>query len=91
MVFFVCEVSIVISKKDLMFSSYDHEKANERIEKHLGNYIYIARLKPCKSAVWDKLLERWIIEWKDEATEKQVKEFGLVYVRRGNLNNGNNK
>ena len=81
----------MISKKDLMFSSYGHEKANERIEKHLGNYIYIARLKPCKRAVWDKLLERWVIEWKDEATEQQVKEFGMVYVRRGNLNNGNNK
>ncbi|WP_315307394.1 hypothetical protein [Enterococcus devriesei] len=78
----------MISKKDLMFSSYDHEKANERIEKHFGNYIYIARLKPCKRAVWDKLLERWLIEWKDEATEQQVKEFGLVFVRRGNLMTG---
>lgn len=85
MVFFVCEVSIVISKKDLMFSSYDHEKANERIEKHLGNYIYIARLKPCKRAIWDKLLQRWLVEWQYEATEQQIKEFGLVFVRRGSL------
>lgn len=75
----------MISKKDLMFSSYGHEKANERIEKTLGNYIYIARLKPCKRAVWDKLLQRWVVEWKDEATDKQVKEFGMVFVRRGSI------
>lgn len=75
----------MISKKDLMFSSYGHEKANERIEKTLGNYIYIARLKPCKSAVWDKLLQRWVVEWKDEATDKQVKEFGMAFIRRGKL------
>lgn len=75
----------MISKKDLMFSSYGHEKANERIEKHLGNYIYIARLKPCKRAVWDKLLQRWVVEWKDEATDKQAKEFGMAFIRRGKL------
>lgn len=75
----------MIGKKDLMFSSYGHEKANERIEKHLGNYIYIARLKPCKSAVWDKLLQRWVVEWKDEATDKQVKEFGMAFIRRGSI------
>lgn len=75
----------MISKKDLMFSSYDHEKANERIEKHLGNYIYIARLKPCKRAIWDRLLQRWVVEWQYEATEQQIKEFGLVFVRRGSI------
>jgi len=74
----------MFDKRDLMFSSIEHEKANERIEKELGNYIYIAKHKPCKNASWDRLLQRWIVEWEREASAGQMRDYCMVFVRRQN-------
>lgn len=63
----------------------EYLEAEDRADETFGSYVYIARLKPCKSAVWDKLMQRWVVEWQYDATEQQIKEFGLVFVRRGSL------
>jgi len=78
-------VSIVFDKKDLMFSSVEHEKANERIDKTFGNYLYIARHRPSKKAEWSLTLGRWLVSWEYEATEEQMKRYGMKYIGRSKL------
>lgn len=77
----------MITKRDLMFSSWEHEKANERIEAAWGNYIYRCFDCPTMDAVENVFYHNgyWYVEMKREATQVERDKFVMAYDGRGNL------
>lgn len=66
----------MITRRDLVFSDWRIEKANERLEKHFGSYIYASKRMPDSKSVanvyWN---DKWYIEYLYEASDKEIAKY----------------
>lgn len=77
----------MITKSDLFKSSWDYEKANEDIEKRMGNYLYeclkIPLINKVINCYWHK--DRWLVETVSDMNEHEEDMYFAVFKGRGSL------
>lgn len=77
----------MITKRDLMFSDWEYEVANQRIEQCWGNYIYKCyKLPQTRLLIAHTMHDGYLyIELNREASEDEYYRCGMTFKHRGKL------
>lgn len=77
----------MITKSDLFKSSWCYEKANERIERRMGNYLYecliIPMINKVSNCYWSD--DKWLVETVEPMTEHEIDLHFGTFKGRGTL------